>query len=119
MPSVEEILVQRMEAFRVSYPHLFFEYDVQETDLGERGLITIMDEQGAPIGYEFVETEASWSDPDVIDELNDSAENDNYTAVIVPTEVMGKMRDLLYDQGSQNVLLLSYDTLKSVLEKAF
>ncbi len=119
MPRVEEIILERISAFREAYPYLFFEYDIQETDLGERGLITILDEQGAPIGYEFVETEGTWSDPDVIDELNDSAENENYTAVIVPTEVMGKMRDVLFDQGSQNVFVLSYETLKTVLEKTF
>ena len=119
MPSVEDIILQRIDAFQESYPYLFFEYDIQETGLGERGLITIMDEEGAPIGYEFVESETTWSDPDVIDELNDSAENDNYTAVIVPTEVLGNMREILYDQGGQNIFLLSYDSLKTILEKSF
>jgi hypothetical protein len=100
-------LRQRTEMLKENNPNLDLEWEMEE---GDWGLITLRKE-GDLVGFEFIESEDSWTRPDALIQYMEVANEGYYVAVVVPDDTMDGVMELLYSLGENPVSVLSYSSI--------
>lgn len=88
-------------------PDLEIDSSVQE---GDWALLTLR-EGGVLVGFEFLETEESWTRPDALLQYFEAAKDGFYVAVIVPSETLDDITDLIFSMGEDPVAIFTYEDL--------
>ena len=91
----------RTKLLEAGAPHLIFEDDYMNTEVGTRGLVRIRDRRGDVIGLEFIEPEEFWADPDAVEEYAETLEEGVHVTVIVPDGEKADAEELLHEEAGQ------------------
>lgn len=104
---IERVMGERARALRENNPDLEIDRSTEE---GDWGLLTIK-EGGVLVGFEFLETEESWSRPDALLQYFEAANDGYYVGVVVPEEKLDDVTDLVYSRGEGPVKIMAYEDL--------
>lgn len=88
-------------------PDLSIEDDVID---GNWGLLTLR-ERGHLVGFEFLETEDSWTRPDAVIQYFEASDDGYYVGVVVPEEQYDDVTERIYTMGELPVVVLTYEGL--------
>lgn len=104
---IERALEERARALKKNKPELDMDRSIEE---GEWGLLTLR-EEGILVGFEFLETESSFSRPDALLQYFEAAKDGYYVGVVVPESKLGDVTELIYGRGEGPVKILTYEGL--------
>lgn len=104
---LEEIAAARAAMLRERNPGLETDWSVEE---GDWALLTLK-EEGALIGFEFLETDRSWTRPDALIQYFEAANDGFYVAVIVPSSRLVEVTDLIYSMGEDPIAIIAYSDI--------
>jgi hypothetical protein len=113
--TVVDVTGARMKLLEASAPHLIFEDDYMNTEVGTRGLVRIRDRRGKVVGLEFIEPAEFWADPDAVEEYAETLEEGVHVTVIVPDEEKADAEELLGEQVGKAVEVRAYGDIGSTL----
>ncbi len=102
--NIEDLVIQRVNLLERLDPQLELDYGIEE---GDYGVISISD-HGETIGFEFVESESSWTRPDALTQYNELVEEGYYVGVIVPEEAFLPITQRIISLGELDVSVLTY-----------
>jgi len=104
---LESAIAMRTKMLLENNPALEIDSSVQE---GDWALLTLR-EEGSLVGFEFLETEESWTRPDALLQYFEPANDGFYVAVIVPSGTLDDVTDLVFSMGEGPIVILTYDDL--------
>ena len=104
---LEDAIRLRMEMLLRNNPDLEIDSSGQE---GDWALLTL-NEGGRLVGFEFLETDDSWSRPDALLQYYEAANAGYYVGVIVPSWAVDDVNELVFSMGEYPVTILTYEDL--------
>lgn len=70
-----------------------------------------LSEDGVLVGFEFLETEDSWTRPDALLQYFEAANDGFYVAVIVPSQMLEDITELILGMGEEPIIIFTYEDL--------
>jgi hypothetical protein len=109
MPQIdlEDAIELRIEMLLEIRPGLEVDRSVQE---GDWALLTLND-GGRLVGFEFLETEDSWTRPDALLQYFEAANAGFYVGIIVPSSALDDLTEMVIGKGEYPVTILTYDSI--------
>lgn len=104
---LDDAVRRRRNILLKNNPHLEIDDSVQD---GDWALLTLY-EDGRLIGFEFLETEDSWSRPDALLQYYEAANDGYYVGIIVPSSVIDDVTELVFSMGEYPAAILTYDDI--------
>ena len=104
---LEDAIELRVEMLLEKRPGLEIDRSIQE---GDWALLTLS-EGGRLVGFEFLETENSWTRPDALLQYYEAANDGFYVGIIVPSSALDDLTELVFSMGEYPVTILTYDDI--------
>ncbi|WP_019176561.1 SRPBCC family protein [Methanomassiliicoccus luminyensis] len=105
--TVEKVIIQRLEMLSRSNPELEAEWAIINDDWG----IISLSQGPVPIGFEYVESEASWVRPERIKVYEETMLMGLSVVVMVPEEAYLDVKRAVQHIGPKPPAVLSYDSI--------
>lgn len=112
--TVMDVTRARTKLLEAGTPHLIFEDDYMNTEVGTRGLVRIRDRRGNVIGLEFIEPEEFWANPDAVEEYAETLGEGVHVTVIVPDGEKADAEELLHEMAGAAVEVLAYGDIGTI-----
>lgn len=104
---LEDAIELRIEMLLKNRPGLEIDRSMEE---GDWALLTLTD-GGKLVGFEFLESEDSWSRPDALLQYIEAANDGFYVGIIVPSSVLDDVNELIFSMGGYPVTVFTYDDI--------
>src|SRR5690606_26640129 len=104
---LEDAIELRVEMLLEKRPGLEIDRSIQE---GDWALLTLSDGSRL-VGFEFLETEDSWTRPDALLQYYEAANDGFYVGIIVPSSALDDLTELVFSMGEYPVTILTYDDI--------
>ncbi len=109
---MEKMIRQRLDRVTEEMPERTVQTFISHGIYGDWGLVIIMDTDGTPDSYWFLETSCTWMRPEAIEQYNTYAATGYGVTVAVPEDVLKPMTERLVAGGANDSIHLQ--TLRDI-----